>query len=90
MKILSASAILIAAGFLVSAAPLSAQTTSADKQRTQDGNSPSSVGPGSAAYKQRTQDGNSPTAVGPGSAAYKQKTQSMSHPDGSMAATKQN
>ena len=42
------------------------------KQKT-DGDSPTTVGPGSAAYKQKT-DGNSPTMVGPGSGAYKQKT----------------
>jgi hypothetical protein len=96
MRVLPASAVLIAAGLLV-AAPVSAQTSpdnkppaSAQKQKTQDGNSPTTVGPGSAAYKQKTQDGNSPTMVGPGSGAYKQKTQSMSHSDGSPAATKQN
>jgi cytoskeletal protein RodZ len=93
MKMLPVSAVLMAAGLLV-ASPLYAQTntdtakppaSSAQKQKTQDGNSPTTVGPGSAAYKQRTQDGNSPTTVGPGSAAYKQKTQSLSHGDpGSM------
>jgi hypothetical protein len=76
MKKLSLYPGLLLAG-LVIAAPAFAQ--SADKQKTQDGNSPTTVGPGSAAYKQKTQDGNSPTTVGPGSAAYKQKTQSLSH-----------
>jgi hypothetical protein len=74
MKILSLSVIAMGAGLLM-AAPAFAQTTPVQKQQTQDGNSPTTVGPGSAAYKQKTQDGNSPTMVGPGSAAYKQKTQ---------------
>jgi hypothetical protein len=45
------------------------------KQKTQDGNSPTVVGPASGAHKQKTQDGNSPTMVGPASGAHKQKTQ---------------
>jgi len=65
---------LIAMGALLVAAPAFAQTP-ATKQKTQDGNSPTTVGPGSKAYKQQTQDGNSPTTVGPGSKAYKQQTQ---------------
>jgi hypothetical protein len=65
---------LIAMGALLVAAPAFAQTP-ATKQNTQDGNSPTTVGPGSKAYKQQTQDGNSPTTVGPGSKAYKQQTQ---------------
>ena len=93
MKTLSISTALMAAG-LMFAVPAFAQTntpesTQAQKQKTQDGNSPTTVGPGSAAYKQRTQDGNSPTMVGPGSAAYKQKTQSYSH-GGPDAPLKQN
>jgi hypothetical protein len=78
MKILRLSVLAMGAGLLV-AAPAFAQTP-AQKQKTQDGNSPTTVGPGSAAYKQKTQDGNSPTTVGPGSAAYKQKTQDGSSP----------
>lgn len=99
MRILHVSAVLTAAALLI-AAPAFAQSTpdtnkppasSAQKQKTQDGNSPTTVGPGSAAYKQRTQDGNSPTTVGPGSAASKQRTQSLSHSDGSpVGAQKQN
>ncbi len=77
MKTLSLAVLAMGAGLLV-AAPAFAQT--ADKQKTQDGNSPTTVGPGSAAYKQKTQDGNSPTIVGPGSAAYKQKTQDGGSP----------
>jgi hypothetical protein len=65
---------LIAMGALLMAAPAFAQTP-ATKQQTQDGNSPTTVGPASGAYKQKTQDGNSPTMVGPGSKAYKQQTQ---------------
>jgi hypothetical protein len=70
---------VIAMGALLMAAPAFAQTD-ATKQKTQDGNSPTQVGPGSAAYKQKTQDGGSPTIVGPGSAAYKQKTQDGGSP----------
>jgi len=78
MKTLSLSAFAIGAGLLI-AAPAFAQD-SATKQKTQDGNSPTTVGPGSAAYKQKTQDGNSPTMVGPASGAYKQKTQDGNSP----------
>jgi hypothetical protein len=74
---------------LLMAAPVFAQTTP-QKQQTQDGNSPTTVGPGSAAYKQKTQDGNSPTMVGPASGAYKQKTQSLSHGDAPVGVAKQN
>jgi hypothetical protein len=74
MRILPASAALMVASMLI-AAPVFAQSSS--KQKT-DGDSPTTVGPGSAAYKQKS-DGDSPTTVGPGSKAYKQKTQSMSH-----------
>ncbi len=88
MKVLRLS--VIAMGALLMAAPAFAQTTPAQKQKTQDGNSPTTVGPGSAAYKQKTQDGNSPTMVGPGSAAYKQKTQSLSHGDAPVGVAKQN
>ena len=77
MKTLRLSVLAMGAGLLL-AAPAFAQ--SAAKQNTQDGNSPTTVGPGSAAYKQKTQDGNSPTTVGPGSAAYKQKTQDGNSP----------
>ena len=76
MNRLKISAILLATGMLA-AAPVLAQT--AQKQRTQDGNSPTTVGPGSQASKQRT-DGNSPTTVGPGSMAYKQRTDGASPP----------
>jgi hypothetical protein len=44
------------------------QTSQAKKQQTQDGNSPTTVGPASGAYKQRTQ-GDLPE-VGPASGAY--------------------
>jgi hypothetical protein len=44
------------------------QASQAQKQHTQDGNSPTTVGPGSSAYKQHTQ-GNLPE-VGPASGAY--------------------
>jgi hypothetical protein len=74
MKVLSRFPIAMAAGLLL-ATPTFAQTTQGQKQHTQDGNSPTTVGPGSKAYKQRTQDGNSPTTVGPASGAYKQHTQ---------------
>ena len=76
MKTLSLSVLAIGAGLLV-AAPAFAQAT---KQKTQDGNSPTTVGPASGAYKQKTQDGNSPTMVGPASGAYKQKTQDGNSP----------
>jgi hypothetical protein len=78
MKTLSFSAIAIGAGLLI-AAPAFAQDP-ATKQKTQDGNSPTMVGPASGAYKQKTQDGNSPTMVGPASGAYKQKTQDGNSP----------
>ena len=71
MKKLGFSIIALAAGLLIGA-PAFAQSTSAGKQKT-DGNSPTDVGPGSAAYKQHT-DGSSPTDVGPGSGAYKPNT----------------
>ncbi len=79
MKIPRASAFIFAAGTLAAASAM-AQTTPSQKQQIQDGNSPTMVGPGSAASKQRTQDGNSPTMVGPGSAAYKQRTQDGNSP----------
>src|SRR5579859_3321925 len=73
MKTLRYSVIAMGAALLM-AAPVFAQTA-AQKQQTQDGNSPTTVGPASGAYKQKTQDGNSPTTVGPASGAYKQRTQ---------------
>jgi hypothetical protein len=57
---------------VIAATAVSAQE--ATKQKTQDGNSPTQVGPASGAYKQQT-DGNSPPMVGPASGAYKQQTQ---------------
>ncbi|MEA2738049.1 MAG: hypothetical protein QOH05_1356 [Acetobacteraceae bacterium] len=48
------------------------QTSQVQKQRTQDGNSPTTVGPASGAYKQRTQ-GDLPE-VGPASGAYNGNT----------------
>jgi hypothetical protein len=87
-KIMRLSAVAISAGLLM-AAPAFAQSD-AQKQKTQDGNSPTTVGPGSGAYKQKTQDGNSPTTVGPGSAAFKQQTQSLSHGDVPVGVAKQN
>jgi hypothetical protein len=89
MKILSVSAIALAAG-LLAAAPAFAQTTPAEKQKTQDGGSPAMTGPASGASKQKTQDGGSPTMVGPASKAYKQKTQSLSHGEAPTGVTKQN
>jgi hypothetical protein len=65
-------AVLALAGVVAGMNPAAAQEPS--KQKTQDGNSQTTVGPGSAAYKQKTQDGNSPTTVGPGSKAYKQQS----------------
>jgi hypothetical protein len=65
-------AVLALAGVVAAMHPAAGQEPS--KQKTQDGNGQTTVGPGSAAYKQKTQDGNSPTTVGPGSAAYKQQT----------------
>jgi hypothetical protein len=56
---------------LLMAAPAFAQTSPAP-QKT-DGDSPTTVGPGSKAFKQKT-DGDGLTQVGPGSKAYKQKT----------------
>jgi hypothetical protein len=88
MRFLNVSATVLAAG-LLAAVPAFAQTPSAQKQPTQDGNSPTMVGPGSVATKQRTQEG-SPVDVGPGSKAYKQRTQSLSHGDVPADATKQN
>ena len=79
MKFLTLSATVLAAG-LFATVPAFAQTTPAQKQQTQDGNSPTTVGPGSLASKQRTQDGNSPTTVGPGSLASKQRTQDGNSP----------
>jgi hypothetical protein len=87
MKTLTLAMLAMGAGLLV-AGPSFAQT--AEKQKTQDGNSPTTVGPGSAAYKQKTQDGGSPTMVGPASGAYKQKTQSLSHGDVPVGVAKQN
>ena len=81
------SILAVGLGFLM-AAPAFAQST-ATKQKTQDGNSPTMVGPGSKAYKQQTQDGNSPTMVGPGSKAYKQQTQSLSHGNAPVGVAKQ-
>jgi hypothetical protein len=85
MRILPAAAALMVASVLI-AAPVFAQSST--KQKT-DGDSPTTVGPGSKAYKQRT-DGDSPTTVGPGSKAYKQKTQSLSHADPNAGMAKQN
>jgi hypothetical protein len=71
MKNLRLPIIALGAGLLV-AAPAFAQTTPGQKQRT-DGNSLTTVGPGSSASKQRT-DGDGPAMVGPGSGANKQRT----------------
>jgi hypothetical protein len=71
MKTFRISGIAMIAGLLM-AAPAFSQPTSVEKQHAQDGNSPTTTGPGNAAYKQRTQDGGGPPMVGPGSAAYKQ------------------
>jgi hypothetical protein len=60
MKTLPISAIAI--GALLMAAPALAQTP-ATKQKTQDGNSPTTVGPAGKAYKQNTQG--LPPGVGP-------------------------
>jgi hypothetical protein len=80
MKLIGHSQLLMVAGLLV-AAPALAQTpqaqtetnqtqkSQAQKQPTQDGNSPTTVGPASKAYKQETQ-GDLPE-VGPASGAYK-------------------
>lgn len=76
MKLLKLSPVIMIAGSLA-AAPVWAQTP--HKQKTQDGNGPAMVGPGSAAYKQKTQDGGGPPMVGPASKAYRQSTQSLSH-----------
>ena len=70
MKRLNFSVIAMAAGLLV-AAPAFAQTTPAQKQRT-DGGSITTTGPASGAAKQRT-DGDSITTTGPASGAYKQR-----------------
>jgi hypothetical protein len=81
MKIFGRPGIVILTG-LLGAAPAFAQTpqpqnqtsqaqkptSQVQKQRTQDGNSPTTVGPASKAYKQRTQ-GDLPE-VGPASGAY--------------------
>lgn len=87
MKTLSLAVLAMGAGLLV-AAPAFAQ--SAEKQKTQDGGSPTTVGPASGAYKQKTQDGGGPTVVGPASGAYKQKTQSLSHGEAPVGVAKQN
>jgi hypothetical protein len=63
---------------IVAVTPLNAQEPS--RQNAQDGNSPSTVGPGNASYKQKAQDGSSPATVGPGSIAYKQNTDGGSPP----------
>jgi hypothetical protein len=75
MKFLKLSPIFMIAGLLV-AAPAFAQTSPAQKQKT-DGDGPPMVGPASKAYKQST-DGDGPPMVGPASKAYKQSTQSPS------------
>lgn len=77
MRTRALSSALLAAGVLISLPALAqikadAPPLTAQKQQT-DGNSPTTVGPGSQAYKQQT-DGNSPTMVGPGSQAFKQRT----------------
>ena len=71
MRMLNFSVIAMAAGLLV-AAPAFAQTTAAEKQRT-DGNSPTMTGPGSGASKQRTDGEGGLTVTGPGSGATKQR-----------------
>lgn len=80
MNVFGRPQVLIVAGLLI-AAPALAQTpqgqtqmsqtqkSQAQKQPTQDGNSPTTVGPASKAYKQKTQ-GDLPE-VGPASGAYK-------------------
>ncbi len=74
MKPTSVLPLLMGATLLI-AIPALAQTTVtpttpiASSQKT-DGEAPTIVGPGSAAYKQGT-DGEAPTVVGPGSGAYK-------------------
>jgi hypothetical protein len=76
---LNLSAVMMVA-VLLGAMPAFAESAPVQKQQTQDGNSPTTVGPGSAASKQRTQDGNSPSTVGPGSGAFKQHTQDGNSP----------
>jgi hypothetical protein len=73
MKLTSSLSFLMGAVLFI-AIPALAQTMAppAASQKT-DGEAPTIVEPGSAAYKQKT-DGEAPTIVGPGSAAYKQKT----------------
>lgn len=46
---------LVATAGLLLASSVFAQTSPAQKQKTQDGNSPTTVGPASGAYKQKTQ-----------------------------------
>jgi len=75
MRHLRTLALALAAGTIMVGSALAQQNSTnhpPDKQKT-DGDSPTTVGPGSRAYKQAT-DGNSPTTVGPGSGAYKQHT----------------
>jgi hypothetical protein len=86
MKLLKLTPVIMIAG-LIASAPVWAQT--AEKQKTQDGNGPAMVGPGSAAYKQKT-DGAGPPMVGPASGAYKQNTQSMAHEAAPSEVAKQN
>jgi hypothetical protein len=80
MKVFSRSSMAMVASLVIAAPALAQtpqaqtpaspqkQTSQAQKQHTQDGNSPTTVGPGSQAYKQRTQ-GDLPE-VGPASRAY--------------------
>jgi hypothetical protein len=70
MKAFGRSQLLMVAGLLL-AAPALAQSPQGQKQPTQDGNSPTTVGPGSAASKQQTQN----MAHSDPSGAKKQKTQ---------------
>jgi hypothetical protein len=62
------AALLVAPSAFAQAPQKPDQTQHAKKQATQDGNSPTTVGPGSKAYKQKTQ-GDLPE-VGPASGAY--------------------
>jgi hypothetical protein len=80
MNTLKLSAVMVAAGLLVGAPAFAQTSPDAPKQMTAkqktDGEGPTQVGPGSAAYRQRT-DGEGPTVIGPASGAFKQKTQGV-------------
>jgi hypothetical protein len=78
MRIFGIVATVIMSGLLM-AAPGFAQTSPAQKQKTEGADTTPSIGPGSMAYRQKTEGADTTTSIGPASGAYKQRTQSLSH-----------